>query len=251
MLRSSIAVIFLALFLLFAGPPLILHCVITGSPELLFRSAVGAAQFAMKICGIKVKVEGLENIPPAVCIFIANHTSNSDPPAVVGAIPRRVALLGKKEVFKVPIFGTALKLAGFVPVDRANRESAIASVDEALEHLKGGVSYLIFLEGTRSPDGRLRPFKKGSFLMAIQAQVPIVPVSVIGAHKVMRKGDPAVHPGIITVKFHPPVAVDGYTVEQRDELIGRVQAIVASGLPEDQQPLAMNTQSTDSMLRSE
>ncbi len=248
MLRSTIAVIFLALFLLFAGPLLILHCVLTGSPELLFRSAVGAARFALVICGIKVKVEGLENIPPGVCIFVGNHTSNADPPAVVGSIPRRVALLGKKEVFQVPILGTALKLAGFVPVDRANRESAIASVDKALEQLKSGVSYLIFPEGTRSPDGRLRPFKKGSFVMAIRAQVPIVPVSVIGAYKVMRKGDPAVHPGIVTVKFHPPVEVDGYMLEHRDELIARVQAIVASGLPEDQQPLVQGKEVADSRL---
>ena len=250
MLRSAIAVIFLTLFLLLAGPLLILHCVLTGSPEMLFRTAVRAARVALVICGIKVKAEGRENIPPGVCIFVANHTSNADPPAVVGSIPRRVALLGKKEVFKVPIFGTSLKLAGFVPVDRANRESAIASVEDALAQLKGGVSYLVFPEGTRSPDGRLRPFKKGSFVMAIQAQVPIVPVSVIGAHKVMRKGDPAVHPGTVTVQFHPPVEVAGYTFERRDELIARVQAIVASGLPEDQQPIVKNDNQADSSLRS-
>ncbi len=250
MLRSSIAVIFLALFLLLAGPPLIVHCLLTGSPELLFRGAVGAARFALVICGIQVRVEGRQNIPPSVCIFVANHTSNADPPVVVGSIPRRVALLAKKEVFRVPILGTALKLAGFVPVDRANRESAIASVDEALENLKGGVSYLIFPEGTRSTDGRLRPFKKGSFVMAIRAQVPMVPVSVIGAHKVMRKGESAIYPGEVIVKFHPPVQVNSYTVEHRDELIAKVQAIVASGLPEDQQPLLMpDKHVADSSLR--
>ncbi|MBI1749792.1 MAG: 1-acyl-sn-glycerol-3-phosphate acyltransferase [Acidobacteria bacterium] len=237
MLRTVIAVIFLALYILVMGPPLILHCILTRSPELLFRMSVAGARFALVICGIKVAVEGLENIPAGVCIFVANHTSNADPPAVVGAIPRRVALLGKKEVFRVPILGTVLRLAGFVPVDRANRESAIASVDEALENLKGGVSYLVFPEGTRSPDGRLRPFKKGSFVMAIRAQAPIVPVSVIGAHKVMLKGELAAHPGSVTVKFHPPVEVTGYTIEQRDELIVRVHAIVASGLPVDQQPV--------------
>jgi 1-acyl-sn-glycerol-3-phosphate acyltransferase len=140
----------------------------------------------------------------------------------------------------VPILGTVLKLAGFVPVDRAKREAAIASVDQAIEHLKSGVSFLIFPEGTRSPDGRLRPFKKGSFVMAIRAQVPIVPVSVVGAHKVMLKGELAVHPGSVTVKFHPPVDVKAYTMEQRDNLVARVQAIVASGLPEDQQPLPQN-----------
>lgn len=246
MLRSAIAVVYLALYILVMGPLLILHCMVTGSPELMYRIAVAGARFALVICGIKVKVEGLENIPPGACIFVANHTSNADPPAVVGSIPRRVALLGKKEVFRVPIFGTVLKLAGFVAVDRANRDAAIASVNEALEQLKRGVSFLVFPEGTRSPDGRLRPFKKGSFLMAIQAQAPIVPVSVIGAHKVMLKGELGVHPGSVTVQFHPPVHAAGYTAEQRDELIARVQAIVASGLPEDQQPLAQNKEKADS-----
>jgi len=250
MLRSSIAVLFLALYILLVGPPLILHCLITRSPVEMVRLAVAGARFALVICGIKVKVEGVGNIPPGVCIFVANHTSNADPPAVVGAIPRRVALLGKKEAFRVPILGTVLRLGGFVPVDRANREAAIASVDLAIEHLKGGLSFLIFPEGTRSPDGRLRPFKKGSFVMAIRAQVPIVPISVVGAHKVMRKGELAGHPGSVTVKFHPPVDVTAYTMQQRDKLVAQVQAIVASGLPEDQQPLFQTTKKPDSSSRS-
>jgi 1-acyl-sn-glycerol-3-phosphate acyltransferase len=240
MLRSATAVIFLTLYILVMGPLFILHCLVTGSPELMFKVAVAGARFAMVICGIKVQAKGQEHIPQGVCIFVANHTSNADPPAVVGSIPRRVALLGKKEVFRVPILGTVLKMAGFVPVDRGNREAAMASVDQALEHLHHGVSYLIFPEGTRSPDGRLRPFKKGSFVMAIRAQVPIVPVSVIGAHKVMLKGELGVHPGSVTVRFHPPVAVAGCTMEHRDTLAAQVQAIVASALPEDQQPQALN-----------
>ncbi|HEV8384939.1 MAG TPA: lysophospholipid acyltransferase family protein [Candidatus Acidoferrales bacterium] len=251
MLRSFIAVTFLALFLILVGPLLILHCLIAGSPEFLYRIAAGATEFALAICGTRVKVDGRENIPPGVCIFVANHTSNADPPVVVAAIPRRVAMLAKKEIFRIPILGTAMKLTGYVPVDRRHRESAIASVDLSLENLKRGVSYLIFPEGTRSPDGRLRPFKKGSFVMAIRAQVPVVPVSVIGAHKIMRKGESAIYPGEVTVKIHPPVQVNSYTVEHRDELIARVQAIVASGLPEDQQPLAPNTECADSSLRSE
>jgi 1-acyl-sn-glycerol-3-phosphate acyltransferase len=250
MLRSSIAVIFLALYILLVGPPLILHCLMTGSPEVMIKLAVAGARFALVICGIKVRVEGLHNIPQGVCIFVANHTSNADPPAVVGSIPRRVALLGKQEAFRVPILGTVLKMGGFVPVDRANSEAAIASVEQAIEHLKGGLSFLIFPEGTRSPDGRLRPFKKGSFVMAIRAQVPIVPVSVVGAHKVMLKGELAVHPGSVTVKFHPPVDVKAYTMKQRDKLVAQVQAIVASGLPEDQQPLTQGKERADSSLRA-
>ncbi|MBI3405138.1 MAG: 1-acyl-sn-glycerol-3-phosphate acyltransferase, partial [Acidobacteria bacterium] len=113
-----------------------------------------------------------------------------------------------------------------------------ASVEQALENLKAGVSYLIFPEGTRSPDGRLRPFKKGSFVMAIRAGVPVVPVSVSGAHKLMRKGSLSLRPGIVSVHFGEPVDVAGYAVEQREELLAIVQRAVAKNLPEDQQPLS-------------
>ena len=236
MLRSTIAVVFLAFYILLMGPIFILHCLLTGSPELMFKMAVRGARIAMFICGIKVVTRGQEHIPSGACIFVANHTSNVDPPAVVFSIPRRVAMLGKKEVFSVPILGTVLKLGGFVPVDRDNREAAIASVDQGLEELRRGLSYLIFPEGTRSADGRMRPFKKGSFVMAIRGQVPIVPVSVIGAHLVMPKGEIAAHPGSVTVLIHPPVSVAGYTMHDRGALAVAVQAIVASGLPPDQQP---------------
>jgi 1-acyl-sn-glycerol-3-phosphate acyltransferase len=210
---------------------------LTRSPGLLYRAGVAGVRFALVICGIRRIVEGVENIPSGTCIFVANHASNVDPPVVVCSIPRRVALLGKKEVFRIPIVGRALRLADMVPVDRADPDAAKESVEEALAHLNRGVSCLVFPEGTRSPDGRLRPFKKGSFLMAVRAQVPIVPVSVTRAHKVMRKGKFAIRPGIVGVKFHPPVTVAGYSFEHRDALVARVYSTVADGLPVDQQPL--------------
>jgi len=236
MLRSVIVVAFLALYILIVGPPFILHCILTGSPEVLFFMGVSCARMALRLGGIRVRVEGRENIPAGVCIFVANHTSNADPPAVVGSIPRRVALLAKKEVFRVPILARALLLASFVPVDRSNREAAIASVEKAIEHVKRGVSYLIFPEGTRSPDGRLRPFKKGTFVMAIRAGVPVVPISVVGAHRTMRKGSRALFPGEILVRFHPPVDASAFSLDQKEELIAQVHQAIAAGLPEDQQP---------------
>lgn len=237
MLRALIVVVFLALYILIVGPPFILHCVLTGNVEWLYFIGVGGARLAMRLGGVRVRAEGLDNIPPEVCIFVANHTSNADPPAVVSAIPRRVALLGKKEVFRVPILARALRLASFVSVDRSNREAAIASVERALVELKKGVPFLVFPEGTRSPDARLRPFKKGTFVMAISAGVPVVPISVVGAHRIMRKGEFALFPGEILVKFHPPVDARPFSVDEKEELIARVHAVVASGLPEDQKPL--------------
>jgi len=237
MLRALIVVVFLALYILLLGPPFILHCVLTGNVEWLYFIGVGAAKLAMRLGGVRVRAQGLENIPPQVCIFVANHTSNADPPAVVSAIPRRVALLGKKEVFRVPIMARALRLASFVSVDRSNREAAIASVERALVELKKGVSFLVFPEGTRSPDARLRPFKKGTFVMAIRAGVPVVPISVVGAHRIMRKGEFALRPGEILVKFHPPVDAPSYSLDDKEELIARVHAVVAAGLPDEQKPL--------------
>lgn len=237
MLPTAIVVSFLAIYTLLVGPPFILHCVLTGRSDLLYKVGVAGARFALRLGGVRIRATGLENIPAGVCVFVANHTSNVDPPAVAAAIPRRVALLGKMEAFRVPILGRAFRLAGFVPVDRSNRAAAIASVDEAVEHLKRGTSYLVFPEGTRSLDGRLRAFKKGTFIMAIHAGVPVVPVAVIGAHRVMRKGSAAIHPGTVEIRFLPAVDSRAYTAEQRNALRTLVQDAIAAALPEEQRPL--------------
>jgi 1-acyl-sn-glycerol-3-phosphate acyltransferase len=236
MLRTILAELFLILFILIAGPPFILHCILTGSPEWLYRVGLAGARVALRIAGVRVVVEGLKNIPDGVCIFVGNHTSNVDPPVVVSAIPRRVAMLGKKEVWKIPIVSTALTRAAFIPVDRADREAAMASVEAALRHIRSGVSYLIFPEGTRSPDGRLRAFKKGAFLMAIRAEVPIVPVSVIGAQIVQPRGAVWVRSGTVRVVFHPVVDGSSYSAANKDNLIAVVHAAVASALPPEQKP---------------
>jgi len=242
MIRTFLIAIFLALYTLLLGPPFILYCLLGGSVDRLYRMGVTGGKLALRLAGVRVRAEGLENIPAGVCIFVGNHTSNVDPPAVAGVIPRRVALLGKKEVFRIPILGRAMRLGNFVPVDRSNQQAARKSLEQAAEHLRRGVSFLIFPEGTRSPDGRLGFFKKGTFIMAIRARVPIVPVSVVGAHRIMSKGGFALRPGEVRVRFHPPVDASAYGLDRKDELIARVRAAVAAGLPEDQQPTPSDTQ---------
>src|ERR1700689_4949989 len=164
MIRTLAVAFYISLALLIMMPGLMLWSWITGSADLMYRWAVRAIYPANRIAGMRIRTEGLENIPPGVCIFAANHASNVDPLVFVPAIPRRVSLLAKKEVFRIPILGRALLQAKFVPVDRSDREAAVASVDIAVRHLKEGLSFAIFAEGTRSPDGRLRPFKKGTFV---------------------------------------------------------------------------------------
>jgi len=236
MIRTAIVAIFLSLYTLVLGPPLILYTLVTRSADLMYWVGVKGLVFITRVAGMRVNVEGRENIPEGVCLFVANHTSNADAPAIVGAIPRRLAIFGRKSLFDIPIVGLAFRLAKFVPVDRGNRDAALASVKQAVEYIKTGSSFLVYPEGTRSPDGRMQRFKKGSFVMAIEAGVPIVPVACSGAHRIMKKNSLIIHPGKVTVRFGKPVEVTGYTIEQRDALAKKVHDAVAAQLPDDQKP---------------
>ncbi len=236
MIRTAIVAAFLSVYTLVLGPPLILYTLVTRSPDLLYWVGVKGLVFITRVAGMRVQVEGRENIPTGVCLFAANHTSNADAAAIVGAIPRRLAIFGRKSLFEIPIVGLAFRLAKFVPVDRGNRDAALASVKQAVEYIKTGLSFLVYPEGTRSPDGRMHRFKKGSFVMAIEAGVPIVPVVCSGAHRIMKKNSLVIHPGRVTVRFGKPIDVSGYTVEQRSVLAQQVHDVIAAQLPEDQKP---------------
>jgi len=237
MIRAIFICVFLPLYALLAGPPLLLYTLISRNPNPLYWGGIKGVMALVRAIGIRVRVVGRERIPAGACLFVANHTSSADAPAVVGAIPRRVAILLKESLFKWPIAGQAFTLAGFIPVNRGDRESAIASVEKATESLRCGQSFLIYPEGTRSPDGRLQEFKKGAVVMAIKAGVPIVPVACSGAHRVMRKRSLKIYPGEIVVEFLDPIDASAYSFEQRDELNDRVHDAIATGLPPDQRPI--------------
>lgn len=237
MLRAIFICIFLPLYALLAGPPLLLYTLISRNPNLLYSAGVNGIVVLMRLVGVKVRIVGRERVPGGACLFVANHTSSADAPAVVGAIPRRVAILLKASLFKWPIAGQAFTLAGFIPVNRHERDSAIASVEKATQSLRAGQSFLIYPEGTRSPDGRLQTFKKGAVVMAIKAGVPIVPVACSGAHKVMRKRSLKIYPGEILVEFLEPIDASKYSFDERDALNDRVHDAMAAGLPPDQRPV--------------
>jgi 1-acyl-sn-glycerol-3-phosphate acyltransferase len=237
-IRTAFALLYLALALTLVQPWFILWGIIMNDPEPMYRAAMHTIRFAGRLTGIRVRVEGAENIPSGVCIFAANHASTLDPCVLLPEIPRRVSALVKKELFRIPIFSPGMRLAQIVSVDRADREAAAASVNRATALLKTGLSFAIFPEGTRSPDGRLRPFKKGAFIIAIEAGVPIVPVSVAGTQSLMPKGAWIVHPGEVTVRFSPAVNAAAYTLNRRAELLARVESLVAAALPPNQQPFS-------------
>jgi 1-acyl-sn-glycerol-3-phosphate acyltransferase len=238
MIRTAIVAVFLSLYTLIFGPALLLFSWFSGNPNPLFRAGVSGAYFISYVVGMRVQVEGREKIPRGVCLFLANHTSFTDPVPIVWAIPRRIGILAKKSLFSIPIIGWAFRLAKFVPVDRSNREAAIESVDLAAQRMKEGLSFLAYPEGTRSYDGRLLPFKKGVFVMAIKAGVPIVPMALSGAHRVAPKGSLSIRPGHVVVRFGDPIDPTDYTIETRDELSRKVHEAMAALLPPDQQPTA-------------
>lgn len=231
MIRFFLGAAFLSVYIILVGLPLIAYSMLTRTSDPLYRLGKWGIGMAMRLAGVRVRTEGAENIPKGVCVFAANHVSNLDPPAALIGVPRRISYLAKKEIFGVPIIRTALRLGKIVPVDREDRDAAIASIDHAVGILlEEGISFFVFPEGTRSRDGSLKAFKKGTFVMAIQAGVPVVPVSILGSRERMPKGRLAIVPGEILLRFGAPIESKGYEVDEREELLERVRAAVAAGL---------------------
>jgi 1-acyl-sn-glycerol-3-phosphate acyltransferase len=206
--------------------------VITGNVGPLYAVTCFIVRTGFRAAGIRVKVEGRENVPAGqACIFMANHVSNLDPPGLIPRIPGRTAGFSKRSVFNIPVFGYCLKLGEFIPVDRSGSVAAAQeSVAAAKRILEKGVHITTFVEGTRSKDGRMLPFKKGTFFLAIQTGTPCIPVSVYGTEALMAKGSFAIKPGTVHFVFHPPIFPRDF--ETRDALMAAVRQSIASGLPE-------------------
>ena len=176
---------------------------------------------------IKVTVDGLSRIDPQrPYIYMPNHQSNFDIPVLLGHLTVQFRWLAKMELFKIPIFGHAMRKAGYISIDRNNRESAFKSLELAAERIRNGVSVLIFPEGTRSRDGRIQPFKKGGFVMAIESGVPIVPVIISGARAIMTKGKFRVNPGQIRLSIQKPIDTTIYSRDTKEALMERVRRVI-------------------------
>lgn len=237
MLRTLFVYVIVILYLVIFGPPLLLWSAIIGNTDVLYRVGVFGAKAALRLAGVKIILKGKEKIPAGqAVVFMPNHQSNCDPPAVASILPP-VLIMAKQEFFRVPILGTGMRMRGFIPVDRTNRERAFAAVDQAVVALKNGYSFLAFPEGTRSKTGRLQPFKKGVFVMAIKAGVPIVPISVSGAREIMRKGEFRLRPGTVRLTFHDPVPTTGCTIADRARVVAQVRKAIMKGLAPSELPL--------------
>jgi len=234
MIRTTVMLAFWAFMLPFAALfsfPLVF---ITGNIRPLYRIGMWGAFAGVRLAGIRVKTVGLELLDPTkTYVFMVNHVSNIDPPLLLPLIPGRTSVMAKKELFSYPILGKAMRMASLVPVDRGNREAGIAAVRAATEVVKQGIHMTIYVEGHRSFDGKLLPFKKGPFYLAEECRAPIVPVTISGTHYVMPKRRYAIKPGLVTVIFHAPIEAANFGT--RDELIEKVRAAINSGLPVEYQ----------------
>ena len=206
--------------------------VITGNVGPLYEVTCFIVRTGFRAGRIRVRVEGRENVPAGqACIFMANHVSNLDPPGLIPRIPGRTAGFAKRSVFNLPIFGYCMKLGEFIPVDRTGSPSnAQESVAAARRILEKGVHITTFVEGTRSKDGRMLPFKKGTFYLAMQTGAPCIPVSIYGTEALLAKGSFAIRPGTAHFVFHAPIFPQDF--ETREQLMAAVRAAIASGLPE-------------------
>jgi 1-acyl-sn-glycerol-3-phosphate acyltransferase len=172
---------------------------------------------------VRVRVVGAERMDPAAAVIcMSNHQSNFDIPVLLGYLPVPFRWLAKAELFKIPVFGRAMRGAGYIPIDRSDRPAAIASLRQAAAAIRGGVSVVIFPEGTRSPDGTLKPFKKGGFVMAIEAGVPIVPVALRGTFDIMPKNRLLIRPRDVTLTIGAPIATTGYGLHSKEVLMDEV-----------------------------
>jgi len=205
---------------------------IRGNFETMYSWGMGSIRAGLRFAGIRVRVEGLENIPDGVsCIFMSNHVSNLDPPVLLPVIPGMASVFLKKSLMKIPLLGTAMRMGKYVPVSRGHsREEAQKSVEAAGDALRSGLHIAVFPEGTRSPDGKLQAFKKGAFFLAAETGAPMIPVVIKGTREMMPKGTLKIVPGEAVVQFLPAILPENFAT--REQLMEAVRGSMEQALAE-------------------
>ena len=231
-IRSLAAYIAVSLYVAVTAPIGMLLAILFQWKGILYVLGHGGVSLGASLVGIRTRVIGADRIPRQAVVFCANHQSNIDPPILFQALHRRLHVLFKAELKQLPLLGRAFQVGGFVPIERSNREQAMTAIEQAAGSLRAGNSFLTFPEGTRSRTGALLPFKRGPFLMALKAQVPVVPVAVQGGTASMRKGSWIVRPTIVTVRIGQPVETRGMGIGDREALADRVRESVQRMLDE-------------------
>ncbi|MGA9980848.1 MAG: lysophospholipid acyltransferase family protein [Candidatus Sulfotelmatobacter sp.] len=205
---------------------------ISGDIRLLYRMFMWGCWWGVWLTGVRVQTVGLDQLDKSrTYIFMTNHVSNLDPPIQTPLIPRRTSVMVKKELFRFPILGQAMRMGSLVPVDRGNRDAGIEAVRAAKAVVAQGLNMIIYVEGKRSFDGKLLPFKKGPFYLAMECGVPVVPITIVGTFYAMPKSRFAIKPGPVQVIFHPPIEPKDFG--SREQLMEKVRAVIDSGLPKE------------------
>jgi len=217
------------------GPPILLFSWLVNKHELVYPWALFGARQWLRLSGVRVEVRGLELLDPKqTYVFVSNHRSYLDTAAMFIYTGRRIGLLAKKELLKVPVLGVGMGFVNVMAIDRTNRENAIRTTEAAAKRIQSGVSFAVFVEGTRAKPGELLPFKKGAFYMARQAGVPVVPVAIKNSDVLMGKGTGEARAGTLEMVLLPPVETAGIeTDEDMSRLVASVRASIAAELGED------------------
>lgn len=227
MFRSALMVITGVAITAFISGCCVVYAYITREENSIHKVASIWAKILLALTNTKVEVIGAEHILTGKPqLFMANHQSDFDILIVLGYLPVQFRWIVKKELFHIPLFGKAMRTAGYIEIDRQHHEKAMRSLDMAARKMQEGRSIMSFPEGTRSRDGNLKPFKQGMFHLAIKSGVPIVPISIIGAGEIMPKRSLLIKPGKIVMVIDKPIEVNGYSPENRQELIDRVRHVI-------------------------
>jgi 1-acyl-sn-glycerol-3-phosphate acyltransferase len=202
--------------------------------RLFHAIARGWAHAVLFVCGVNVRVFGLERIDPSRnYIYVSNHASMFDIPAILAGIPDQIRIIYKKELEIIPVFGWGLRYGAYIGINRGRGGDAMKSLDEAIDKMRHGASVLLYAEGTRTMDGRLQPFKRGAFNLAVKAGIPVVPLTVNGSYSILRKNSIDVVPGVVDLVLDFPIPVPaGEGKEAERILMDQVHAVITSNYKE-------------------
>jgi len=232
-LRSLATYVLVSLYVLIAAPLGMLLALLFRWKGVLYILGHGGVRMGLALSGIKFHVDGAERLPlDRAAVYCSNHQSHIDPPVLYEALHPEMRILYKAEIDRLPILPRAFRLAGFIPVDRKNKEAGMRAIEAAAASLRAGHSFLVFPEGTRSPTDEMLPFKKGVFVMAIKGQAPVVPIAIKGGRDAMKRGSRVIQPVTISIRVGEPVETAGLDVKDRDAVIATVRGRIAQLLSE-------------------